>query len=430
MQNFNVMTNTFRKSILLPTLIILTFALNAQEISLKEATRLYQDQNYADAIDMYERVLAKKKSIVGLTRLADCYRLTNQVEAAQYTYKKIVEDKKAKPKTILHYAETLMTTEDYTEAKYWYASYAELKPDDKVVANLLLNFDQINEITPYFDNVETERWVNNTMGNETYAVFQDGGIVFSSDRNSEVSSLNKKTGWTGRNFIKLFKTQMNGEELYKKPSIYSRKLIDKDRNSCYSSFYQNEIFFTKNSKSPNGKGMHVMEIYHATKEGNGDWGNIEKLSFCDSKNNYTHPAISPDGQTLYFVSDKRGGQGGADIWKVEREGKGWSTPSNLGPSINSPTHEAFPFVTADGELVFASKGHCGFGGYDIFISQKNELNDWGPAINAGKPINSSYDDTSLTFDENMEKALLTSARYKAGDDVIFVELNKGPTASK
>ena len=403
----------------------------AQEYTLKMATLLYKDQQYADAIEVYERVLLNKNNVVGKSRLAECYLKTNQLIEAEETYKDIVEDQKAKPEVIRQYAEVLMMNEKYNEAYKWFTTYSKQKPNDKVVANLLMNFDLIKDIEPVFPNTKLERWNHNTTANETYAVFFSNGMVYSSDRNVGQASLNQKTGWTGRNFLKLFYSEKNNANLYELPNILSSKMVEKEKNSCYATFTNNEqiAILSQNSNKADKDGMHNMQLYVSKAGSSGSWLDIEKLSFCDNKYNYTHPAISPDGQTLYFVSDKPGGQGGADIWMCTRQGDDWSKPINMGSMVNSITHEAFPFVASDGRLFFASKGHYGFGGYDLFVSTKDESGEWGHPINLGKPVNSSADDMSISFNKEMDKGIITSSRYHAGDDIIFFTLQKGPTAS-
>jgi len=134
-----------------------------------------------------------------------------------------------------------------------------------------------------------------------------------------------------------------------------------------------------------------------------------------------HPAISPDGLTLYFVSDMPGGQGGKDIWKVTRANvnDSWGHPANLGHSINTHGDEMFPYVRQDGTLYFSSNGHIGLGGLDIFMAR--EENGRWTVENMGFPINSHGDDFGITFKNNTEEGFFSSRRTSGarGDDDIF-----------
>ena len=162
------------------------------------------------------------------------------------------------------------------------------------------------------------------------------------------------------------------------------------------------------------------EIYFSKKKGKG-WTSPVLLPLpYDSISTFGHPCISPDGKFLYFASDMPGGQGGKDIWmmkKVKRDE--WSTPINLGDQINTPGDELYPFIHPNGDLYFASNGHIGMGGMDIF---KADFDDDGTLIsvsNMKSPINSSTDDFGIIFEEKFERGYFTSNRPggKGGDDI-------------
>jgi peptidoglycan-associated lipoprotein len=133
-----------------------------------------------------------------------------------------------------------------------------------------------------------------------------------------------------------------------------------------------------------------------------------------------HPAISPDGTTLYFVSDLAGGFGGKDIWKVTRSGSGgaWSQPVNLGPDINTPGDELFPYVREDGTLYFSSDGLIGMGGLDIFKANMQPDGSW-IVKNMRPPINSFADDFGIVFEDSNEKGIFSSTRKGRGNDELY-----------
>ncbi len=122
-----------------------------------------------------------------------------------------------------------------------------------------------------------------------------------------------------------------------------------------------------------------------------------------------HPAISPDGESLYFVSDREGGYGGKDIWVSHKSGDTWGEPENLGSAINTPGNEEFPYVRMDGTLYFSSDTQIGYGGLDIFKATKNEKGEW-EIVNMGEPVNSDGDDFGIVFKGNMEEGMFSSSR--------------------
>jgi peptidoglycan-associated lipoprotein len=152
---------------------------------------------------------------------------------------------------------------------------------------------------------------------------------------------------------------------------------------------------------------------------NDNWTKEKVIDIAKDSVVVAHPAISPDGATLYFVSDMPGGQGGKDIWKVTREGDKdtWGRPENLGPTINTSGDEMFPYVHSDGTLYFSSNGHIGLGGLDIFKA-KQENNKW-VVENMGYPINSHADDFGICFQAESEQGFFSSNREIKGDDNIY-----------
>ncbi|HOG19456.1 MAG TPA: OmpA family protein, partial [Salinivirgaceae bacterium] len=159
-------------------------------------------------------------------------------------------------------------------------------------------------------------------------------------------------------------------------------------------------------------------IYVSRKQGI-SWGEPERVALFESDSIAVgHPAISPDENTLYFVTSMPGGQGGKDIWYSTSEGGQWSRPRNLGPEINTPGDELFPYVHADGTLYFSSDGHLGMGGLDIFSAKKVD-GKW-EVKNMQYPINSVRDDFGIVFEDEKERGYLSSNRPESrGKDDIF-----------
>lgn len=141
-----------------------------------------------------------------------------------------------------------------------------------------------------------------------------------------------------------------------------------------------------------------------------------------SSNNYSvaYPTISADGQYMIFASDMPGGFGGLDLYVAENSGNSWTNPQNLGDGINTPGNDAFPFLTSEGVLYFASDGHLGLGGYDLYETKLQNDGYFGEITNLRAPINSNYDDFGLWMDKSQTKGFFTSNRpSEYGDDDIY-----------
>ncbi len=178
------------------------------------------------------------------------------------------------------------------------------------------------------------------------------------------------------------------------------------------------MYFTRCPYNPEAE--NNAEAYEVRRSG-GRWGEpVRVIPGGDSTMMVAHPAISPDGNTLYFVSDKEKGIGGKDIYSTEKlEDGSWSEAQNLGAMINTKGDELFPYVHTDGTLYFASNGHIGLGGLDIYRARKNE-NGRYEVENMGFPINSPSDDFGITFKGMRDEGYFTSTRSNAkGIDNIY-----------
>jgi outer membrane protein OmpA-like peptidoglycan-associated protein len=166
------------------------------------------------------------------------------------------------------------------------------------------------------------------------------------------------------------------------------------------------------------------DLYQADRVGN-QWTNIRNLRALNSEEWESHPTLSADGRTLYFVSDREGGIGEQDIYVSTRVGENWTAPQNLGPVVNSPYHEASPFIAADGRtLYYSSLGKPGLGGYDVFVT-RNTGGVWSTPENAGTPVNSEADEMFFSAELGTLHAFVASNRDTSlgGLDVFSVEPN-------
>ena len=193
------------------------------------------------------------------------------------------------------------------------------------------------------------------------------------------------------------------------------------------------IFFSRNNNEGNGKkatyteGVSRLKIYTAAKKGEGNWGVPTELSFCENNSDACHPSISVDGDKLYFSSNRLGGYGGMDLYVSERSNGVWGKPTNLGPKVNTPKNEVFPYVHADGTLFYSSNGLPGSGGLDIYYLKSDAQNGGlGVPVNLGAPFNSDKDDFGFIIDVDMKNGYFTSGRTggMGGDDIYSFSMSQ------
>jgi outer membrane protein OmpA-like peptidoglycan-associated protein len=193
----------------------------------------------------------------------------------------------------------------------------------------------------------------------------------------------------------------------------------------------NHIIFTRNNflnskyKQSSDK-INKLKLYTADLEGN-EWHNVRELPFNSDEYSTGHPSLTKDNSHLYFASDRPGGFGGTDIYVAKFENGTWSEPVNLGPEVNTPGNELFPFVDEFGYLYYSSDGKGGLGGLDIFYAKMNTPVDAYKSVNIGAPINSNKDDFGIMTDGERREGYFSSNRRKGGnDDDLYRFVREGP----
>jgi outer membrane protein OmpA-like peptidoglycan-associated protein len=268
----------------------------------------------------------------------------------------------------------------------------------------------------------------NSMQSDFGAVLYDTGIIFASDR-IVPGQKGETYGWTGNNYLRLYCSEpTTGGDLYSgfPPPGPGPEALNEgwhDGPVCFNKNFT-EIFINrtilyhdKGKKEQGNFRTHLLKIYTATRSGN-NWSKPEPFFLNSDDYSVGHPSLSPDGQTLFFVSDMPGGFGGTDLYFCKMEGGKWGKPVNLGIVINTFGNEMFPYLAENGDLYFASEGLPGFGGLDIFVSRKVN-GQWSRPENLGAPLNSSYDDFALIFAHDGLTGLFSSNRPggEGSDDI-------------
>ncbi len=378
---------------------------------------------YFEAIDLYKNAVNKvsdntQKTAI-LFKIGECYRILGDARSAELWYKKAVREDFQDPIIFLRYAQMMLINEKYPEAIEEFKKYSDLVPDDP---RGNIGIESCEAAVKWKDNptgyiVENMRYFSSRQRdfspgyiNDTYTE-----VYFTSTR--EDASGNETHGATGQNFADLFSSTLDRKGKWSVPvPVESLNSEFEDGTPNITSDFTT-LYYTRCRK---GKNQQLgCQILSATASGM-DWSDpkVELESLGDSVTS-AHPAISPDGNTLYFVSDMPGGLGENDIWKVTRgQGGSWGDPVNLGEEINTPGNELYPFVHSDGTLYFSSDSRVGLGGLDIYKASKDETGSWR-LDNMKPPINSPEDDFGIVFEADVERGFFSSSRKGRGNDDIF-----------
>ena len=260
----------------------------------------------------------------------------------------------------------------------------------------------------------------NTPYIEFSPAFYRNGLVFVTSR-QRGGYYDPKLNTT---YFELFYAKLNQEGTPFKPRPFSLELNSKYHEGPVSfTADENLMFFSRNNvqegmliKGKNGGGK--IQIFQATR-GIFDWENIQLLPFNSNDFNSMHPSINAEGNKLYFSSDRPGGFGGMDIYVAEFMNGKWMEPINLGPDINTPKNEVFPFIHPSGILIFSSDGHKGYGGLDLFLIDISKRK-WGQLVNIGGPFNSNKDDFGFIMNPTSTQGFFSSNRDRGiGKDDIY-----------
>ncbi len=393
----------------------------AQKGPLKKAQQLFKEKKYATAIPLYQKALAEKQNVAIASKLAYCYKMNNKTVEAEKLYAEIVQKERAKDITFFYYAEALMGNGKYEEAIEWFKEYLILNPEDEASQKYIKACEDSKTIPSYFDNIVIEPFSQNSEVDDNAPVFWKDHIIFTSDRKGKTKFLDEKSGWTGRDYLRLYASKKQEDGSYGAPFSFVPKMNVARKNTGMATFKADgtEMYYSRNGNHQNKNDAYCLQLYKAKSSDGKKWKGAAPLKFCAKEYNYMHPAISPDGKELFFVSDRPKGKGGTDIYVVKKGKKGWGKAKNLGSVINTSGHEGFPFMHPNGQLYFCSKSHPGFGGFDIFVTERDTAGNWTTPVNLGLPINSPADDISIYLDAAKQNGVFTSSR-EGGDDDLFL----------
>jgi outer membrane protein OmpA-like peptidoglycan-associated protein len=357
--------------------------------------------------------------------VAEAYQKSNRLVESIPFYKEAIKQGTTDESAFVYLAHGLKAEQKYEEAKIILDKYIPRAKDSHMKKLAEKELHSINNIDDLHGQNSYYRIKNlsdiNTASAEYSPVYSNNYLYFTSNRDG-----GKVYKTTGTHFTDIYRVATRGANVNLatlNPLDPVINHFDTNEGSIAIMPGGNSIIFAKGN---NGKATGYSNVHlFFSRFRNGKWSNPVPLSINDADAWDSTPALSPDGKTLYFSSDRSGGFGGNDLYsaKINRRGR-WVDVRNLGPEINTPGDEQFPFVSSDGTLYFSSNGHHGLGHLDIFraVRQGGRVN----IENLGKPMNSHADDFGY-FEFNLTRGFITSNRKGGqGDDDIYTFVNDDP----
>jgi peptidoglycan-associated lipoprotein len=424
--------NTMKKTY--PVLLLslgLLFSGCGAKYFLNQGNKKYDSYAYSDAVTQYNKSIDKEPLYEAKSKLANSYRLMNNLSAAEEVYKDVVAMDESTPEDQFFYGKVLMQNQKYGEAKAAFSKYAASVPDDKIVKGLIDACDNPQKFNNQLDTCAYSIKPIELSGTTTAfgASPYNYGYVFTAQ--SIVEGKSERDPYSGMSYMDLYYTKKDKAGAWLAPD-YLKGGVNSEFHDAFATFSADgqTMYFTRTNQTKgkvkkNASDVVNLKIYKAVFL-EGEWTNIEEFPYNSDDYSNGHPALSPDGKFLYFSSDREGGYGQTDIYVCTVNGDSWGEPKNLGPMINTAGRDMMPQMGFDEKLYFSSDGHAGMGGLDIFKSSKNG-DSWTQPVNMKSPINSSRDDFSFNIDSDGKIGNLTSSR--SGVDKLYEVIYKDPVIS-
>lgn len=430
-----MISRTKKYTLLVATMLLLCVPLWAQDSSSSGSSdntieakgdKYYEEYAFMDARDAYIKAADNGyRSENLLAKLADSYYFNGEYEEAAKWYGALFSfSEDIDSEYVYRYAQSLKSTGKYATADRIMDRLNEVASDDD-------RGELFSEERDYLKAIELQSGRFNVFPvpfNSTYSDYgptlNAGALIFTSNRKTRTASQHFHD-WDDQPFSELYSILVSEEGT---PSRFRSKIntryhestaiFTKDGQTMY--FTRNN--YTQRKRGKDGAGTTHLKLYRAKRTEKG-WTEAEELPFNNDNYSVAHPALTADGKSLIFASDMPGGEGASDLYMVTIEGDGFGEPQNLGDLVNTEGRETFPFVDTNGDLYFASDGHVGLGGLDIFVAELNSDGAYDKGFNIGEPINSKADDFSFVINSTTGLGYFSSNREggMGADDIYAFE---------
>lgn len=392
----------------------------------KKAQKSFRLGKYQSVINHYKGVVAKQPNNPKANYyIAESYRLSNRIKEAEPFYAKASGRGPNADSVKLFWAKSLQANGKYDDARSVLNDLEEKTTEEKLKDRARKELDGLNYLQnlsekPSYYKVKSLDAIN-TPFTEYAPVYMNGELYFTSSRsNARIYEA------TGTPFTDLYKAETKGANVDANTIAPLPELIN-DSNineGCVTFSPDGKLMIFAKGNSGKRKGSFDVDLY-LSRFRNGQWTAPTPININLPNAWESTPALSPDGRTLYFSSNRPGGFGGLDIYTAQMDSRGrFGKVKNMGPAINTAGSELFPYVAENGKVYFSSDGHPGYGMLDIFVI--NRANGKTVVENLGQPVNSTADDFGI-FLFKPDRGFFTSNREGGkGDDDIYTFVNEDP----
>lgn len=397
-------------------MLLMLAACSNEGVAFKKAEQSYAiGEYYAASINYkksYSRCSPKErdKRAVRAFMMGECYRRIGYTQKAIAAYQNAIRYNVPDSLVFLHIARQQLKAGQYKQASQNFTKFLELNPESELARNGLLSCELGPQwkAAPNQYQIKKEALFNSRRSDYSpLLVGEDADLLLLSSTRKE-SKGDDISGITGAKFGDLFFSRKNEQGKWQPVDVIEGELnTEYDEGASCLSPDGKTMYFTRCSSDPDYP--RYAEIWKSQRS-DASWGKPTKCEITrDTLTSYAHPAVSPDGQWLYFVSDMPGGEGGLDIWRTRITDGEFVGMENVGRPINTAGDEMFPAFRPNGDFYFSSDGHPGMGGLDIFVAYEDSIR--GTIIeNLQSPLNSSADDFGMTFEPVHNRGFYSSSR--------------------
>ena len=399
------------------TALILLSGCGAEQ-AMKKGDKFYALGEYYDAATQYRKAYsqtpAKERTLRGqrALKMAECYRRINYTQKAISAYNNAIRYKQTDSLTHLHLAQQLMKNGSYKEAAKQFQTVLDSLPGHPLALVGLRSAQQAPTWKKAGSDYTVKRENLFNSRRADYSPMLNGEdnnqLFFTSTRNQAKGD--EYSGITGTKNADIFVSTKDDKGKWQRPEVIDTELnTDYDEGACSFSPDGRTMYLTQCKTDPSYPRYATIVTSNRS---DAAWSKATDLQISrDTLSAFAHPAVSPDGQWLYFTSDMPGGMGGYDIWRVRLTTSGVGGVENLGAPVNTPGDEMFPTFRPNGDLYFSSNGHEGMGGLDIYIARvKDNISSGYTIVHPGYPLNSQGDDFGMTFEGLKNQGFFSSNR--------------------